>query len=102
MPGPRPAFPDDRRQSMSRQPSFTYSEWTDAKTEDFFDLEPVPETPVFDCFMDMKADSDPGTLSVKPVGLQERSDPALTERNVVQLVKPSDLKTLKRAFVRPQ
>lgn len=59
---------------MSRQPSFTYSEWTDGKTEDFFDLDPVPETPVFDCFMDMKADSDPGTLSVKPVGLQERSD----------------------------
>ncbi|KAL2088525.1 hypothetical protein ACEWY4_015424 [Coilia grayii] len=72
VPGPRPAFPDDRRQSMSRQPSFTYSEWTDGKTEDFFDLDPVPETPVFDCFMDMKADSDPGTLSVKPVGLQER------------------------------
>ncbi|XP_063045355.1 tyrosine-protein phosphatase non-receptor type 5 isoform X2 [Engraulis encrasicolus] len=73
VPGPPPAFPDDRRQSMSRQPSFTYSEWTDAKTgEDFFDLEPVPETPVFDCFMDMKSDNDAGTLSVKPVGLQER------------------------------
>lgn len=73
VPGPRPAFPDDRRQSMSRQPSFTYSEWTDAKTGDFFDLDPVPETPVFDCFMDMKADSDPGgTLCVKSVGIQER------------------------------
>ncbi|KAG5270152.1 hypothetical protein AALO_G00189330 [Alosa alosa] len=72
VPGPHPTFPDDRRQSMSRQPSFTYSEWTDAKTDDFFDLDPVPETPVFDCFMDMKADSDHGTLSVKAVGLQER------------------------------
>nr|XP_015193639.1 PREDICTED: tyrosine-protein phosphatase non-receptor type 5 isoform X1 [Lepisosteus oculatus] len=67
-----PAFPDDRRQSMSRQPSFTYSEWTDGKQEDFFDLNPVPETPVFDCFMDMKPEADPATLTVKPVGLQER------------------------------
>ncbi|XP_028812752.1 tyrosine-protein phosphatase non-receptor type 5 isoform X2 [Denticeps clupeoides] len=72
VPGSQPNFHDDRRQSMSRQPSFTYSEWTDVKQEDFFDLDPVPETPVFDCFMDMKGDSDPGTLSVKPVGLQER------------------------------
>ncbi|KAG7468397.1 hypothetical protein MATL_G00142540 [Megalops atlanticus] len=67
-----PAFPEDRRQSMSRQPSFTYSEWTDAKQEDFFDMDPVPETPVFDCFMDIKAETDPATLTVKPVGLQER------------------------------
>ncbi|XP_058238282.1 tyrosine-protein phosphatase non-receptor type 5 isoform X5 [Hemibagrus wyckioides] len=63
---------EDRRQSMSRQPSFTYSEWTDAKQEDFYDLDAVPETPVFDCFMDMKTDGDPTTLKVKPVGLQER------------------------------
>ncbi|MBN3300851.1 PTN5 phosphatase, partial [Amia calva] len=71
-PGSPPPFPDDRRQSMSRQPSFTYSEWTDAKQEDFYDLDPVPETPVFDCFMDMKPETDPATLTVKPVGLQER------------------------------
>ncbi|KAG2462062.1 PTN5 phosphatase, partial [Polypterus senegalus] len=71
-PSPPFTFPDDRRQSMSRQPSFTYSEWTDAKQEDFFDLDPVPETPVFDCFMDIKPESDPATLTVKPVGLQER------------------------------
>ncbi|KAG9333496.1 hypothetical protein JZ751_011505, partial [Albula glossodonta] len=65
-----PAFPDDRRQSVSRQPSFTYSEWTDAK-QDLFDLDSVPETPVFDCSMDMKPEADPVTLTVKPVGLQE-------------------------------
>ncbi|KAI1889868.1 hypothetical protein AGOR_G00167350 [Albula goreensis] len=67
-----PSFPDDRRQSVSRQPSFTYSEWTDGKQDEFYDLEPVPETPVFDCFMDMKAEADPTSLTVKPVGLQER------------------------------
>ncbi|KTF93760.1 hypothetical protein cypCar_00022218, partial [Cyprinus carpio] len=72
VPGNPSCFPDDRRQSMSRQPSFTYSEWTDAKQEDFYELDAVPETPVFDCFMDMKTEADPVTLSVKPVGLQER------------------------------
>ncbi|MCI4393263.1 hypothetical protein PGIGA_G00155310, partial [Pangasianodon gigas] len=72
VPGNSTGFLDDRRQSMSRQPSFTYSEWTDAKQEDFYELDTVPETPVFDCFMDMKADGDPTTLKVKPVGLQER------------------------------
>uniref|UniRef100_A0A8D0C5Z0 protein-tyrosine-phosphatase n=1 Tax=Salvator merianae TaxID=96440 RepID=A0A8D0C5Z0_SALMN len=72
---PDPSFPcqEDRRQSMSRQPSFTYSEWTEDKNEDdFLDLDPVPETPVFDCVMDMKAETDPATLTVKSVGLQER------------------------------
>ncbi|KAM9015218.1 tyrosine-protein phosphatase non-receptor type 5 isoform 2-T8 [Ara ararauna] len=72
---PDPAFPlqEDRRQSVSRQPSFTYSEWTEDKNEDdFLDLDPVPETPVFDCVMDIKAETDPATLTVKSVGLQER------------------------------
>ncbi|XP_060118519.1 tyrosine-protein phosphatase non-receptor type 5 isoform X2 [Heteronotia binoei] len=72
---PDDPFPlqEDRRQSVSRQPSFTYSEWTEDKNEDdFFDLDPVPETPVFDCVMDMKAETDPTTLTVKSVGLQER------------------------------
>ncbi|XP_065538909.1 tyrosine-protein phosphatase non-receptor type 5 isoform X5 [Lathamus discolor] len=72
---PDPAFPlqEDRRQSVSRQPSFTYSEWTEDKNEDdFIDLDPVPETPVFDCVMDIKAETDPATLTVKSVGLQER------------------------------
>ncbi|XP_064921298.1 LOW QUALITY PROTEIN: tyrosine-protein phosphatase non-receptor type 5 [Columba livia] len=64
---------EDRRQSVSRQPSFTYSEWTEDKNEDdFLDLDPVPETPVFDCVMDIKAETDPATLTVKSVGLQER------------------------------
>ncbi|XP_042301571.1 tyrosine-protein phosphatase non-receptor type 5 isoform X2 [Sceloporus undulatus] len=74
-PPPDPPFPlqEDRRQSVSRQPSFTYSEWTEDKNEDdFLDLDPVPETPVFDCVMDMKAETDPATLTVKSVGLQER------------------------------
>uniref|UniRef100_A0ABM5F8Q9 protein-tyrosine-phosphatase n=2 Tax=Pogona vitticeps TaxID=103695 RepID=A0ABM5F8Q9_9SAUR len=74
-PHPDPLFPlrEDRRQSVSRQPSFTYSEWTEDKNEDdFLDLDPVPETPVFDCVMDMKAETDPATLTVKSVGLQER------------------------------
>ncbi|XP_053922690.1 tyrosine-protein phosphatase non-receptor type 5 isoform X2 [Cuculus canorus] len=69
------SFPlqEDRRQSVSRQPSFTYSEWTEDKNEDdFLDLDPVPETPVFDCVMDIKAETDPATLTVKSVGLQER------------------------------
>ncbi|XP_061466171.1 tyrosine-protein phosphatase non-receptor type 5 isoform X3 [Rhineura floridana] len=72
---PDPPFPfqEDRRQSVSRQPSFTYSEWTEDKNEDdFLYLDPVPETPVFDCVMDMKAEMDPATLTVKSVGLQER------------------------------
>ncbi|NWH72926.1 PTN5 phosphatase, partial [Piaya cayana] len=73
----RPDLPfplqEDRRQSVSRQPSFTYSEWTEDKNEDdFLDLDPVPETPVFDCVMDIKAETDPATLTVKSVGLQER------------------------------
>ncbi|XP_076862957.1 tyrosine-protein phosphatase non-receptor type 5 isoform X2 [Brachyhypopomus gauderio] len=72
VPGISTGFPDNRRQSMSRQPSFTYSEWTDAKQEDIYELDAVPETPVFECFMDMKTESDPTTLTVKPVGLQER------------------------------
>ncbi|XP_040183942.1 tyrosine-protein phosphatase non-receptor type 5 [Rana temporaria] len=67
-----PALSDDRRQSVSRQPSFTYSEWTDDKVEDFMDFDPIPDTPVFDCLMDIRGDFDLGTLSVKPVGLQER------------------------------
>ncbi|XP_023698038.2 tyrosine-protein phosphatase non-receptor type 5-like isoform X1 [Paramormyrops kingsleyae] len=71
-PGSLPTVPNSRRQSMSRQPSFTYSEWTDTKQEDLFDLDPVPETPIFESFMDIKAETDPGTLTVKPVGLQER------------------------------
>ncbi|XP_035251692.1 tyrosine-protein phosphatase non-receptor type 5-like [Anguilla anguilla] len=66
-----PALLDDRRQSVSRQPSFTYSEWTEAK-QDEFDLDSVPETPVFDCAMDMRGEADPVTLTVKSVGLQER------------------------------
>ncbi|XP_054828760.1 tyrosine-protein phosphatase non-receptor type 5 isoform X2 [Eublepharis macularius] len=72
---PDHTFPlqEDRRQSVSRQPSFTYSEWTEDKNEDdFLDLDPVPETPVFDCVMDMKPETDPATLTVKSVGLQER------------------------------
>ncbi|XP_068116975.1 tyrosine-protein phosphatase non-receptor type 5 [Hyperolius riggenbachi] len=67
-----PVVSDDRRQSVSRQPSFTYSEWTDDKVEDYMDLEPIPDTPVFDCLMDIRGDLDLGTLCVKPVGLQER------------------------------
>ncbi|XP_075423785.1 tyrosine-protein phosphatase non-receptor type 5 isoform X4 [Ascaphus truei] len=67
-----PVMSDDRRQSVSRQPSFTYSEWTDDITEDFLDLDPVPDTPVFDCLMDIRGDTDLGTLTVKSAGLQER------------------------------
>nr|XP_033784716.1 tyrosine-protein phosphatase non-receptor type 5 isoform X2 [Geotrypetes seraphini] len=63
---------EDRRQSVSRQPSFTYSQWTDDKMEEFLDFEPVPDTPVFDCLMDIKGDTEPASLSVKSVGLQER------------------------------
>lgn len=58
---------------MSRQPSFTYSEWMEEKVEDdFLDLDPVPETPVFDCVMDIKPEADPASLTVKSMGLQER------------------------------
>ncbi|KAM6158519.1 tyrosine-protein phosphatase non-receptor type 5 [Rhynchocyon petersi] len=65
--------PEDRRQSVSRQPSFTYSEWMEEKVEDdFLDLDPVPETPVFDCVMDIKPETDPASLTVKSMGLQER------------------------------
>ncbi|KAM9377447.1 tyrosine-protein phosphatase non-receptor type 5 [Pholidichthys leucotaenia] len=59
----------DRRQSVSRQPSFTLSEWTDAQ-EDLMDLDPVPQTPVFDS--DTRTEGDAATLTVTPVGLQER------------------------------
>ncbi|XP_017274346.1 tyrosine-protein phosphatase non-receptor type 5 [Kryptolebias marmoratus] len=61
----------DRRQSVSRQPSFTLSEWTDAQ-EDLLDLDPVPQTPVFDMGTDIRAEADASTLTVTPVGLQER------------------------------
>ncbi|XP_016873923.1 tyrosine-protein phosphatase non-receptor type 5 isoform X1 [Homo sapiens] len=70
---PTPLPPEDRRQSVSRQPSFTYSEWMEEKIEDdFLDLDPVPETPVFDCVMDIKPEADPTSLTVKSMGLQER------------------------------
>uniref|UniRef100_A0A8C5GD19 protein-tyrosine-phosphatase n=1 Tax=Gouania willdenowi TaxID=441366 RepID=A0A8C5GD19_GOUWI len=61
----------DRRQSVSRQPSFTLSEWTDAQ-EDLLDLDPVPQTPVFDIGSDIRTEADAATLTVTPVGLQER------------------------------
>ncbi|KAK5622243.1 hypothetical protein CRENBAI_007282 [Crenichthys baileyi] len=61
----------DRRQSVSRQPSFTLSEWTDAQ-EDLMDLDPVPQTPVFDMGTDTRMEGDASTLTVTPVGLQER------------------------------
>ncbi|KAM4619469.1 tyrosine-protein phosphatase non-receptor type 5 [Polymixia lowei] len=61
----------DRRQSVSRQPSFTLSEWTDAQ-EDLLDLDPVPQTPVFDLGADTRTEGDAATLTVTPVGLQER------------------------------
>lgn len=61
----------DRRQSVSRQPSFTLSEWTDAQ-EDLLDMDPVPQTPVFEFGTDTKAEVDAVTLTVTPVGLQER------------------------------
>ncbi|XP_049636988.1 tyrosine-protein phosphatase non-receptor type 5 isoform X2 [Suncus etruscus] len=68
-----PLSPEDRRPSVSRQPSFTYSEWMEEKGEDdFLDLDPVPETPVFDCVMDIKPEADPASLTVKAMGLQER------------------------------
>ncbi|XP_061138533.1 tyrosine-protein phosphatase non-receptor type 5-like [Syngnathus typhle] len=61
----------DRRQSVSRQPSFTLSEWTDAQ-EDLMDLDAVPQTPVFEMGTDSKPEGDAATLTVTPVGLQER------------------------------
>ena len=61
----------DRRQSVSRQPSFTLSEWTDAQ-EDLLDLDPVPQTPVFDIGTETRTEADAATLTVTPVGLQER------------------------------
>ncbi|KAJ7997629.1 hypothetical protein DPEC_G00214110 [Dallia pectoralis] len=61
----------DRRQSVSRQPSFTLSEWTDAQ-EDLMDLEMEPQTPVFDPGLDTRTEGDIITLCVTPVGLQER------------------------------
>lgn len=70
---PAPLPPEDRRQSVSRQPSFTYSEWMEEKVEDdFLDLDAIPETPVFDCVMDIKPETDPTSLTVKSMGLQER------------------------------
>ena len=62
----------DRRQSVSRQPSFTLSEWTDSQDE-LMDLEPVPQTPVFEVGTDTRTEAEAATLSVTPVGLQERS-----------------------------
>lgn len=61
----------DRRQSVSRQPSFTLSEWTDAQ-EDLLDIDPVPQTPVFEMGTDTRMEGDAATLTVTPVGLQER------------------------------
>ncbi|KAM7396460.1 hypothetical protein PAMP_019497 [Pampus punctatissimus] len=61
----------DRRQSVSRQPSFTLSEWTDAQ-EDLLDLDPMPQTPVFEMGTDTRTEGDAATLTVTPVGLQER------------------------------
>lgn len=61
----------DRRQSVSRQPSFTLSEWTDAQ-EDLLDMDPVPQTPVFEMGTDTRTEGDAATLTVTPVGLQER------------------------------
>ncbi|XP_053741962.1 tyrosine-protein phosphatase non-receptor type 5 [Synchiropus splendidus] len=69
--GSLPKEMNDRRQSVSRQPSFTLSEWTDAQ-EDLQDLDPVPQTPVFELGNDSKNDGDAPTLLVTPVGLQER------------------------------
>ncbi|KAK7891715.1 hypothetical protein WMY93_023678 [Mugilogobius chulae] len=70
-PGPDPKDVGERRQSVSRQPSFTLSEWTDAQ-EDLLDLDPVPQTPVFDIGNDTRTEADSATLTVTPVGLQER------------------------------
>lgn len=69
--GTAPKDIGDRRQSVSRQPSFTLSEWTDAQ-EDLLDLDPMPQTPVFDMGNDPRTEGDSTTLTVTPVGLQER------------------------------
>uniref|UniRef100_A0A674NKN5 protein-tyrosine-phosphatase n=1 Tax=Takifugu rubripes TaxID=31033 RepID=A0A674NKN5_TAKRU len=61
----------DRRQSVSRQPSFTLSEWTDAQ-EDLLDTDAAPQTPVFEMGTDTKTEGDAATLTVTAVGLQER------------------------------
>lgn len=66
----------DRRQSVSRQPSFTLSEWTDAQ-EDLLDVDAVPQTPVFEIGTDTRTEVDAVTLTVTPVGLQERLDVTL-------------------------
>lgn len=65
----------DRRQSVSRQPSFTLSEWTDAQ-EDLLDADAAPQTPVFEMGADTRTEVDAATLTVTPVGLQERSEAA--------------------------
>eukprot|EP00066_Takifugu_rubripes_P004222 XP_003967439.1 PREDICTED: tyrosine-protein phosphatase non-receptor type 5 [Takifugu rubripes] len=61
----------DRRQSVSRQPSFTLSEWTDAQ-EDLLDTDAAPQTPVFEMGTDTRTEGDAATLTVTAVGLQER------------------------------
>lgn len=63
----------DRRQSVSRQPSFTLSEWTDAQ-QDLLDADAAPQTPVFEMGIDTRTEGDAATLTVTPVGLQERSE----------------------------
>uniref|UniRef100_A0A3Q4GZY1 protein-tyrosine-phosphatase n=1 Tax=Neolamprologus brichardi TaxID=32507 RepID=A0A3Q4GZY1_NEOBR len=40
--------------------------------EDLIDLDPVPQTPVFDIGADTRTEGDAATLTVTPVGLQER------------------------------
>lgn len=72
----------DRRQSVSRQPSFTLSEWTDAQ-EDLLDIDPVPQTPVFEMRSDTRTEGDATTLTVTPVGLQERLDPDYAGRQLL-------------------
>ncbi|CAL8296554.1 unnamed protein product [Boreogadus saida] len=54
----------DRRQSVSRQPSFTLSEWTDAQ-QDLMDPDPEGAEP-------RGGEGDAATLTVTSVGLQER------------------------------
>ncbi|XP_043562068.1 tyrosine-protein phosphatase non-receptor type 5 [Chiloscyllium plagiosum] len=84
-----------RRQSMSRQPSFTYSEWSEEKMDEIIDAVPQDheqddiEGQVFlqsespeqveslvqglESSTDSASESvDQSTLAVKPVGLQER------------------------------
>ncbi|XP_020385430.1 tyrosine-protein phosphatase non-receptor type 5 [Rhincodon typus] len=87
--------PEARRQSMSRQPSFTYSEWPEEKLDEIIDTVPQDheqddiEGQVFlqsesqeqvenliqglESSTDSTSESvDQSTLAVKPVGLQER------------------------------